>query len=112
MPNTASETTGAAAVHPPGETIGRVAAGAVAMKLLAECGIEICAYSKAIGPVSIDPAKFNAEEIFNNPVYMPDADAASEAEAFIAEQMKKQDSCGGIIECMYHGMPAGTVSGF
>ena len=66
------------------ETIGRVAAGAVAMKLLAECGIEICAYSKAIGPVSIDPAKFNAEEIFNNPVYMPDADAASEAEAFIA----------------------------
>ena len=54
------------------------------MKLLAECGIEICAYSKDIGPVSIDPAKFNAEEIFNNPVYMPDADAASEAEAFIA----------------------------
>lgn len=107
MPNTASETTGAAAVHPPGETIGRVAAGAVAMKLLAECGIEICAYSKAIGPVSIDPAKFNAEEIFNNPVYMPDADAASEAEAFIAEQMKKQDSCGGIIECRIHGMPAG-----
>ena len=89
------------------ETIGRVAAGAVAMKLLAECGIEICAYSKAIGPVSIDPAKFNAEEIFNNPVYMPDADAASEAEAFIAEQMKKQDSCGGIIECRIHGMPAG-----
>lgn len=89
------------------ETIGRVAAGAVAMKLLAECGIEICAYSKAIGPVSIDPTKFNAEEIFNNPVYMPDADAASEAEAFIAEQMKKQDSCGGIIECRIHGMPAG-----
>ena len=89
------------------ETIGRVAAGAVAMKLLAECGIEICAYSKAIGPVSIDPANFNTEEIFNNPVYMPDADAAAQAEAFIAEQMKKQDSCGGIIECRINGMPAG-----
>ena len=89
------------------ETIGRVAAGAVAMKLLEACGIKICAYSKAIGPVSINPAHFNAEDIFNNPVYMPDMQAAAEAEAFIAAQMEKQDSCGGIIECRIQGMPAG-----
>jgi len=89
------------------ETIGRVAAGAVAMKLLKACGVKICAYSKAIGPVSINPAHFNPEEIFNNPVYMPDMQAAAEAEAFIAAQMEKQDSCGGIIECRIQGMPAG-----
>ncbi len=89
------------------ETIGRVAAGAVAMKLLEACGVKICAYSKAIGPVSINPAHFNPEEIFNNPVYMPDMQAAAEAEAFIASQMEKQDSCGGIIECRIQGMPAG-----
>ena len=89
------------------ETIGRVAAGAVAMKLLEACGVKICAYSKAIGPVSINPAHFNAEDIFNNPVYMPDMQAAAEAEAFIAAQMEKQDSCGGIIECRIQGMPAG-----
>ena len=89
------------------ETIGRVAAGAVAMKLLEACGVKICAYSKAIGPVSINPAHFNAEDIFNNPVYMPDMQAAAEAEAFIAAQMAKQDSCGGIIECRIQGMPAG-----
>ena len=70
------------------ETIGRVAAGAVAMKLLEACGVKICAYSKAIGPVSINPAHFNAEDIFNNPVYMPDMQAAAEAEAFIAAQME------------------------
>ena len=89
------------------ETIGRVAAGAVAMKLLEACGVKICAYSKAIGPVSINLAHFNAEDIFNNPVYMPDMQAAAEAEAFIAAQMEKQDSCGGIIECRIQGMPAG-----
>ena len=33
--------------------------------------------------------------------------AAAEAEAFIAAQMEKQDSCGGIIECRIQGMPAG-----
>ena len=89
------------------ETIGRVAAGAVAMKLLTACGIDICAYSKAIGPVTIDPTHFDADEIFKNPVYMPDAKAAAQAEAFIAGQMEKQDSCGGIIECRIQGMPAG-----
>ena len=87
MPSTVSEITVAADVHRP--------------------GIKICAYSKAIGPVSINPAHFNAEDIFNNPVYMPDMQAAAEAEAFIAAQMEKQDSCGGIIECRIQGMPAG-----
>mgnify|MGYP002225861233 CR=1 FL=1 len=38
---------------------------------------------------------------------MPDMQAAAEAEAFIAAQMAKQDSCGGIIECRIQGMPAG-----
>lgn len=38
---------------------------------------------------------------------MPDMQAAAEAEAFIAAQMEKQDSCGGIIECRIQGMPAG-----
>lgn len=89
------------------ETIGRVAAGAVAMKLLEACGVKLCAYSKAIGPVSINPEHFDAEEIFKNPVYMPDAEAAAQAETFIASQMEKQDSCGGIIECRITGMPSG-----
>ena len=40
------------------ETIGRVAAGAIAAKLLKELGIEILTYTKAIGPVEIDSSRF------------------------------------------------------
>lgn len=89
------------------ETIGRVAGGAVALKILESCGIHICAYTRSIGPVSIDPAHFDAEEIFRNPMYMPDAEAAARAEAFVSEKMQEQDSSGGIIECRIQGMPAG-----
>ena len=46
------------------ETIGRVASGAVASKLLASLGISFCTYTKSIGPVSIE--NFSPEEINNN----------------------------------------------
>lgn len=59
------------------ETIGRVAAGAVAAKILKELGIEILTYSKSIGPITIDETRFDAAEITKNPLYMPDADAAA-----------------------------------
>ena len=45
------------------ETIGRVAAGAVAAKILEEIGIQICAYTRSIGPVEITPERFDAAEI-------------------------------------------------
>lgn len=89
------------------ETIGRVAAGAVASKILEEMGISILTYTKSIGPVSIDPAQFNKAEISNNPLYMPDSDAAARAEQFLNTCMKEQNSSGGIIECIITGMPAG-----
>ncbi len=87
------------------ETIGRVAAGAIAAKVLAQLGIKFTTYTKAIGPVCI--SKVDAEEIKNNPVYMPDAEAASKAQAFLAECMSNQDSAGGIIECVVEGLPVG-----
>ncbi len=89
------------------ETIGRVAGGAIALKVLESCGIHICAYTRAIGPVSINPEHFDEEEIFCNPMYMPDAEAAKKAEAYVSEKMHEQDSSGGIIECRIQGMPAG-----
>ena len=89
------------------ETIGRVAAGAIAAKLLKELGIDIHAYATAIGPVQIDRSAFDLEESLSNPVGMPDAKAAEAAQAYLSECMKKQDSCGGIIECTITGMPAG-----
>lgn len=89
------------------ETIGRVAAGAIAAKLLKEIGISILTYTKAIGPVSIDPNRFDAAQISQNPVAMPDAQAAKEAQAFLDQCIEAQDSSGGIIECVINGVPAG-----
>ena len=87
------------------ETIGRVAAGAIASKILEELGISICTYTRSIGPVEI--ASFNKEEIHQNAFYMPDAQAAVKAGEYLEECMKNQDSAGGVIECRITGIPAG-----
>lgn len=89
------------------ETIGRVAAGAVAMRILQTLGIEVCAYTTAIGPVTIDKSRFDKDAILATPTCMPDYAASKEAEQYLAECMKKLDSAGGIIECVAKHVPAG-----
>ncbi len=89
------------------ETVGRVAAGAVAAKLLEELGITLLTYTRSIGPISIDYRKFERGAIRENPLAMPDREAAEQAGAYIEEMMKAQDSVGGIVECVVTGMPAG-----
>ena len=90
------------------ETIGRVAAGAVAAKVLETYGITVTAYTKSIGTVSIDPSHVELDEMWNNALYMPDAAAAKAAAALLEEKMKETDSVGGVIECIAHGVPAGV----
>ena len=87
------------------ETSGRVAAGAIACKILNELGITFTTYTKSIGPVSI--REFHPEESNNNAFYMPDAQAAKEAGEYLEQCMKNQDSAGGVIECRITGVPAG-----
>lgn len=87
------------------ETTGRVAAGAIAAKILEALGISFCTYTKAIGPVSI--RHFSPEEINRNAFYMPDSEAAEKAGAYLETCMKNQDSAGGVIECRITGVPAG-----
>lgn len=89
------------------ETIGRVAAGAVAAKMLKSLGIQISAYTLSIGPVSIDKEKFDLSEAADNPLYMPDADAAKKASDYLETCIKEQNSAGGMVECMITGVPAG-----
>lgn len=69
------------------ETIGRVAAGAIAEKILGKLGIEVRAYAKKIGPY--------------------DASDKEAVEAYLNDKMSKMDSVGGIVECRVTGMPAG-----
>lgn len=89
------------------ETIARVAAGAVAAKMLEGLGIKVTAYTKAIGHIEVQPERFDLEECGRNKLYMPDAIAAAEAAAFLEEKMAQKDSAGGIVECVISGVPAG-----
>ncbi|MFR8339110.1 MAG: chorismate synthase [Eisenbergiella massiliensis] len=85
------------------ETIGRVAAGAVASLILKELGISICAYTKSIGPVSISMDRFQPELLGQTPTGMPDAESSAQAEAYLEECIEPQ-SAGGVVECVANGV--------
>ena len=89
------------------ETIGRVAAGAVAKKILAALGINVTAYAREIGGIEIDYNNFNLEEMANNPFNMPDRNAAAQVEKYAMEKIKECDSIGGIVECVATGVMPG-----
>ena len=89
------------------ETIGRVAAGAIAIKLLKQMGVTFLTYSQSIGPVSISMDRFDISEINKNKLYMPDAFAASQASEYLEVLMAEKNSCGGVIYCEANGLPVG-----
>ena len=89
------------------ETIGRVAAGAVASRLLASVGIRITAYTAAIGAITVPRSAYNYDCIQENALYMPNNDYAAKAAVYLEQCIKDLDSSGGIIECTVTGMPAG-----
>ncbi|MBE5828192.1 MAG: chorismate synthase [Butyrivibrio sp.] len=89
------------------ETIGRVAAGALASKLLGKMGIEVIAYTKAIGSVEIDPKVTDYNARLSTPTAMPDIEADKKAMDLIESARQKNDSLGGVIECRIKGVPAG-----
>lgn len=90
------------------ETIGRVAAGAVACKLLAQYGITVTAYTKSIGEFEVQASRFDLAVRDENRLYMPDAIAAAEAEEWLERLMAQKDSAGGVVECVISGVPAGV----
>lgn len=89
------------------ETIGRVAAGAVASKILKQLGIEVYAYASAIGGIELDNNNFSLAERDNNPFAMPDANAAQKIKEYADRKLEECNSMGGIIECVVENMPAG-----
>lgn len=89
------------------ETIGRVAGGAIASKILKSMGIDVYAYTTTIGDISIDYDKFDKTNILVLPTAMPDADANDRAMEYLQEARSHYDSVGGIMECKINGLPAG-----
>ncbi len=90
------------------ETIGRVAAGAVASKILKELGVDVYAYTASIGPVSIDRARFDRAAILKTPTAMPDVTASEQAVSYLKKARESFDSVGGVMECTVTGLPAGV----
>ncbi len=78
------------------ETAARVAAGAVAKQVLEQTGINVLAYTVALGGVKI--TEKNLEVISDNRFFCPDAAAAEKMEARVDEVRKQGDTLGGIVE--------------
>ncbi len=89
------------------ETIGRVAAGAIAQKILEELGISVTAFTRQIGPYECRDEYLAKENIGKSPLCMPDLERSGQAEEYLTQMIRDQDSVGGIVECVVHGMPAG-----
>ena len=90
------------------ETAARVIAGAVAIKVLSSLGIRVEAYTRAIGPVEADLSEYSRSAVLANATAMPDIDANARALEYIADMKNKSDSCGGVMECIISGVPAGV----
>jgi len=87
------------------ETIGRVAAGAIAKKLLERRGVKVTAFTKRAAGVECETVDF--DEIEKNIVRAADPAAAKKIIERILEARKSQDSVGGIVECRISGVKAG-----
>ncbi len=92
------------------ETVCRVAAAAIAKKLLGQQGIRVLGYVKQVGPVVAaiaDPTQVTLEQVEATPVRCPDRNAADQMITLIEEVRKDQDSIGGVCELVATGVPPG-----
>jgi len=88
------------------ETAARVAAGAVARKVLGD-GVIVRAALVQIGPRAIKRENWNWAELGNNPLFCPDAETAALWEADLDAARKSGSSLGAVIEVIADGVPAG-----
>lgn len=92
------------------ETIGRVAAGAIAKKILHQvAGVEIIAYVKRIQHLEavVNPDTVTLEQVESNIVRCPDQEAAEKMIDLIEQVRLRQDSIGGVVEAVARHVPTG-----
>jgi len=92
------------------ETVGRVAAGAIARKILSEvAGIEVLAWVQRVQSIEakIDPSTVTLEQVESNIVRCPDANTAREMIERIDQARRRNDSLGGVVACCVRNVPPG-----
>src|SRR5262249_10716739 len=87
------------------ETVGRVAAGALAKIALATVGVDIVGGTVRVGEIAADARDW--DEVERNPVRCPDAGAAVRMAERIAAARDARDSVGGVVEIVARGLPPG-----
>jgi chorismate synthase len=87
------------------ETVARVAAGAIARKLLAQEGVNIIGYVTQIGTVIAQKREFS--QISENSFFCPDPDVVSAMEEMVKKVLSEKDSIGAKIEVIAKGVPVG-----
>jgi chorismate synthase len=87
------------------ETAMRVAAGAIARKILS--GVTVRGALVQMGPHKIDRDKWNWDEVAKNPFFCPDKDKAAFLESYLDGIRKSGSSIGAVIEVVAEGVPAG-----
>jgi chorismate synthase len=88
------------------ETAARVAAGAIARKILGD-GVTVRGALVQIGPHAIDRARWDWQAVGANPFFCPDAQTAKTWEGFLDAVRKAGSSTGAVIEVRASGVPAG-----
>lgn len=95
------------------ETACRVAAGAIAKKMLSDVGVSVVAYLKSIGPVQ---AKFELSDLTRDdlqkkvrasPLFCPDDHATKQMQAELVKALQEEDSLGGVVEAVAFNVPVG-----
>lgn len=89
------------------ETAVRVAAGAIAKKVLAQHNIEITGYISQIGAVKINNNNIDYNQINQNPFFCPDINKIEGLEDYLTKIRKEGDSVGAIIEVVAKNVPVG-----
>jgi chorismate synthase len=87
------------------ETVARVAAGAIAKKVISREGIEVIAYTHELGGIVAEQISLAA--ISKNPLLCPDRKAAQRMEQKLKEAREEGDSLGGIVAILIKGCPPG-----
>ncbi len=94
------------------ETAARVAAGAIAERLIGTAGMEVLAYTQAIGGIQMNRAKMPqdknlSKQVRSNILFCPDVEAAQAMEEKLMALRAAGDSAGGVVEIIVRGCPAG-----